>query len=527
MDFSMYDIALFLFSFLASLVVALSAVKFDRWLADKKELELILLSLGFEMAENISIARTIAKKAEEDIKTIQNMKHPFAPFPTFSDLAYYRAKNSDVFFHFVNNERTGGAKELVKNLHECYNSIRLVNSMMQSEQQVKLEIMMGRCPKEYEEQLLATTQRTVREVIEPQLIKTLLLLGQIEPKLHKVVSLLSEISKDQNVRTYMESRGKEKPEKPAGHKRGKASALVWLAFIPLLIAVLIAAWMLPCFLVSSFPQTQIQSYGFPPHVESTLELKLAITDINPDFCTFTYTMRYRVEVNHTEEADFHMLIIPKGNGPCGVGVPFGNLKFDGVSYSFNATSWTDYNTYSYSGEMTLPIPYKSPEQFPADTYASSTIYVWFSKPVYPKVNINLYSSIPKSFIVSIRELGLISPEALYNQFDIGDKLFMGKPSVDVLAFQVVVQRDRSSLILYSAYVIFITLIIYYSATLSRIASIELPNKLQMFVGLSIAVVAFLWSVRPVVGTITIAEVGLMFGLFVWLLIEIRDWYRRS
>jgi hypothetical protein len=104
---------------------------------------------------------------------------------------------------------------------------------------------------------------------------------------------------------------------------------------------------------------------------------------------------------------------------------------------------------------------------------------------------------------------------------------MGKPSVDALAFQVVVQRDISSLILYSAYVIFVTLIIYYSAALSRIASVELPSKLQMFVGLSIAVVAFLWSVRPVVGTITIVEVGLMFGLFVWLLIEIRDWYRKS
>ena len=523
----MYEIILFLFSVLASLFVALSAVKFDRWLTDKKELKLILLSLGFEITENISIARTIAKKAEDNIKTVQNMKHPFAPFPTFSDLAYLKAKNSDVFFHFVDKEKTGMARELVKNLHECYNSIRLVNSMMESEQQVKLEIMMGRCPKEYGEQLLATTRRTVQEAIEPQLIKTLLLLGQAEPKLHKTVSLLSEIPKNQNARTCMKNRGKEKTEKPAKHKRGKASVLIWLLFFPLLIVMLMVAWMLPCFLVSSFPQTQIQSYGSPTHVESTLELKLAINDINPDFCTFSYTMRYRVEVNYTVEADFHMLIIPKGNGPCGVGVPFGSLKFEGISYSFNATSWTDYNTYSYSGEMTLPIPYKSPEQFPADTYASSTIYIWFSKAVYPKVNINLYSSIPKSFIVSIRELGLVTPDALYKQFDIGDKLFMGKPSVDALAFQVVVQRDISSLILYSAYVIFVTLIIYYSAALSRIASIELPSKLQMFVGLSIAVVAFLWSVRPVVGTITIVEVGLMFGLFVWLLIEIRDWYRKS
>lgn len=318
-----------------------------------------------------------------------------------------------------------------------------------------------------------------------------------------------------------------KSKKTTKRKISRASALIWFLFFPLLIVILMVAWMFPSFLVSCFPQTQIQSYGFPPHAESTLELKLAINDINPDFCTFSYTMRYRVEVNYTVRADFHMLIIPKGNGTCGIGVPFDNLKYDGISYTFNATSWTDYNTYSHSGAMTLPIPYKSPEQFPADTYVSSTIYVWFSEPVYPKVKINLYSSIPKSSIVSIKELGLVTPDTLYEQFDIGDKLFVGKPLIDVLAFQILVQRDRPSLILYSAYVLFIALMIYYSATLSRIASIELSSKLQMFVGLSIAVIAFLWSVRPVVGTITFVEVGLMFGLFVWLLIEISDWYRKS
>ena len=188
----MYEFILFLFSVLASLSVALSAVKFDRWLADKKELKSILLGIGFEMAENISIARTVAKKAEDNIKTLQNMKHPFAPFPAFSDLAYLRAKNSDVFFRFVDKERTDVARDLVKNLHECYNAIRLVNSMIESEQQVKLEIMMGRCPKEYGEQLLATTRRTVQEAIEPQLVKTLLLLGQVEPKLNKTIWLLAK-----------------------------------------------------------------------------------------------------------------------------------------------------------------------------------------------------------------------------------------------------------------------------------------------------------------------------------------------
>lgn len=194
----MIEIIFLLLSIPSSLFVALFAVKFDRWLADKKELKSILMGIGFEMAENISIARTIAKKAEDDLKTLRSTNFPFAPMPTFSDSAYVRAKNSEVFFHFMGRERTGVARELVKNLHECYNSIRLVNFMMESEQQVKLEIMMQRCPKEYGEQLIATTKRTVHEVIEPQLTKTLLLLWQVEPKLRKIISFLSKIRANQN-----------------------------------------------------------------------------------------------------------------------------------------------------------------------------------------------------------------------------------------------------------------------------------------------------------------------------------------
>jgi hypothetical protein len=69
---------------------------------------------------------------------------------------------------------------------------------MESEQKVKIEIMMQRCPKEYGEQLSATTKRTIQEVIETTLIRTLLLLGQVEPKLNKTASLLSKIPANQN-----------------------------------------------------------------------------------------------------------------------------------------------------------------------------------------------------------------------------------------------------------------------------------------------------------------------------------------
>lgn len=66
----MDEIIFFLVSIPSSLFVALLAVKFDRWLSDKKELNSILCGIGFEMAENISIARTIAKKAEDEVSQV-------------------------------------------------------------------------------------------------------------------------------------------------------------------------------------------------------------------------------------------------------------------------------------------------------------------------------------------------------------------------------------------------------------------------------------------------------------------------
>jgi len=194
----MDEVVFLLLPVLSSLFIALLAVKFDRWLGDKKDLSSILSGLGFEIVENLSIAKTITKKAEDDRKALQTMRIPFAPMPAFSDSAYLRAKNSDAFLNYVSKNKTGVAKELIRNLHECYNSIRLVNSMLESKEKVKLEIMMQRCPKEYGEQLSATTKRTIQEAIEPILMNTLLLLEQAEPKLNKTISLLSKIPANQN-----------------------------------------------------------------------------------------------------------------------------------------------------------------------------------------------------------------------------------------------------------------------------------------------------------------------------------------
>jgi hypothetical protein len=181
MSLQMSDVFIFLASVPSSLFVALLAVWFDRRIGDKKELDSVISALGFEIVENISIAKTITEKAENEIKTFQTNQISFAPMPTFSNIAYFRAKNTGCFLDFVNKNKSGVEKELIEGLQVCYNA-----------QGLKLELIMQRGSKEKGEQISTNIIKTIQEVIEPSLTKMALLILKIDPKLHKTMSPLSE-----------------------------------------------------------------------------------------------------------------------------------------------------------------------------------------------------------------------------------------------------------------------------------------------------------------------------------------------
>ncbi len=126
------------------------------------------------------------------LKTSQTNQISFAPMPTFSNIAYFRAKNTGCFLDFVNKNKSGVEKELLAGLQVCYNAMRLVNKMIESQQGLKLELIMQRGSKEKGEQISTNIIKTIQEVIEPSLTKMALLILKIDPKLHKTISPLSE-----------------------------------------------------------------------------------------------------------------------------------------------------------------------------------------------------------------------------------------------------------------------------------------------------------------------------------------------
>jgi len=208
----------------------------------------------------------------------------------------------------------------------------------------------------------------------------------------------------------------------------------------------------------------------------------------------------------------------------GVSVPFENLKHDAPYYSLNLLTgeWITYDKYSHSENFRMPIASKSPERFPADFYLSSTIYVWFDGAFYPEIKLSPSSSVPKGFILSLNQPKLVNATYFYlNILPRAHRLALGKPPNDVMAFEIVIQRDLQSLSFHLVYIVFILWFTYEALAISHIKIRQAGERLKIFAGLTIASIAFLLSIRQVVNVITWSEIMVIIIVGAWFLFEIK------
>jgi len=176
----------------------------------------------------------------------------------------------------------------------------------------------------------------------------------------------------------------------------------------------------------------------------------------------------------------------------------------------------DYRTWKYSYTSVLTLEWNS-VGFPVDIFESPIIYVWTTLDIYP--SIELESPEPTGFVFTLRKVGLTDPKKAYESFTIAQKMGQGLPSVQPFGFQIVIQRDTNFMLLYLLYFLFVFFLIYYIAALSRLTKIGFERKIQLLATLSISVIAFIWTLRQIAGTICYIELTLMFEIFAWIFIE--------
>lgn len=305
----------------------------------------------------------------------------------------------------------------------------------------------------------------------------------------------------------------------------------------ILPAILISAYilfMLPQLLTSINQQTVIPASGLfsdMPILELSIEPSIENLDIS--YFTTKSTMNLYIKENATIETGYNLIVIPMGydSGSHGVGVPFQNLPHEYPAYVINSTQdweWITCDKYSYSENLQIPIAHRFPERFPADHYLSSTIYVWFSGSFYPEVKLSPASSVPRGFILTLSQPRLVDPTDFYlNILPPLFRLAYSKPANRVLAFEIGIQRDSQSLQLYVIYIAFLLLFTYEILAISRLKVKQLKDKINIFVGLAIASIAFLWSIRLVVNVMTFSEILLATIIAGWLLLEIKDALRKK
>lgn len=302
----------------------------------------------------------------------------------------------------------------------------------------------------------------------------------------------------------------------------------WLAgFVVVLTILFILILGLPIW-HAFFPTEAISGTNLLTDVDLKIILQPSLTDLNANYFSFSCNMQMYIMENSTRKLDYNVLLAPppivESSNATGFSVPFQNLTPQGevVIFSQDYKQYWRAQEYTYQTSMSSAYIAKESVLFPGDYYSSSVIYVWFSEPFYPEIDLSPTSSLPRGFTAYLSSPSFVKPDEFYrNEVQGFSRLFIGKPSYDVMAFQIIFQRDTPSMVSYSIYAF---ILLYASGVvliLSHFRIVELKDRLSIFVGLAIASIAFLWSIGQVAGVISWSEIVLIVMLGVAISAEIR------
>jgi len=305
--------------------------------------------------------------------------------------------------------------------------------------------------------------------------------------------------------------------------------VIWLLGGPIVIISIFLMYTGPMFLDASSPRTHVAAVGLPRDVELGITLEPFINDLDTNYFLLPCTMKMGIKQNSTRTLDYNIVVTPEpiasGSYATAVSIPFANLQHTGHYDSLDLISkeWSAFEEYSYSLNLSSAYTFRTTQRFPGDFYWSSMICVWFNAPMYPEIELSPTLTLPRGFIAVLTRPFFVKPQYFYeNMIHPFDRLFIGMPSNDVMVFQIEVLRDTSSIVLYSFYIVTILYASYEVLALSRLRTKKLEDRLNVFVGVAIASVAFLWSVRQVTNVISWYEMILLAVLGAWISLEVKE-----
>lgn len=290
--------------------------------------------------------------------------------------------------------------------------------------------------------------------------------------------------------------------------------------VPGILLLTFSSITVPTFWLSAYPITRIPSCKTPNDVYLLLNIRLTnISNNRFESISAKWEVIYNILPNSSREPT-RVSLAETLPGWSGFSASLGDYPSENTTYFFNKNgiwTWSRYRTWKYSYASVLTLKWNS-VGFPVDMFESPIIYVWTTPDIYP--SIKLESPETTGFVFTLRKVGLTDPKKVYESFTIAQKLGQGLPSVQPFGFQLVIQRDSNFMLLYFLYFLFVFFLIYYIAALSRLTKMELERKIQLLATLSISVIAFIWTLRQIAGTICYIELTLMVEIFALIFIEV-------
>jgi hypothetical protein len=302
------------------------------------------------------------------------------------------------------------------------------------------------------------------------------------------------------------------------------SATFWFFVVPIILIALFFLITWPTLQYSVYPLKEIPSYASPNDVYSVLDISLVNLSSANNFAavSVTWDERYNVLVNSSRQPPVFTLTETSFGWAC-FSAPMTDYPSDNSTYFFIENGkawWADYRTWEYSYSCSSPFQWNT-LLFPIDTFESPPIYVWASDGTY--LDIKLESSAASGFVVTLKPTGLVEPMTVYQQENLAQRLGLGLPSGGFpYSFQIVIQRDISSITLYSLYFLLIFLIVYLIGGFARLVITDVEKRMGIIATLSISVIAFLWTLRQIAGSITYIEGSLFLELLGFIALEIVD-----
>ena len=293
-------------------------------------------------------------------------------------------------------------------------------------------------------------------------------------------------------------------------------------FVYRLVVLVIVSIAVPTFFVFSLESTyspieEISSVTQSPDAFAIVSIHVSTDDQTLDWFEFDLSIKY-YSLNGTS-VPCRAYVIILGDGSYGdIGVSLSEFEYKEIVYFHSNDSWTIYEKWEYQISGGFPREISTETDFPYDRYISPRFCIWTN--TTSEIEIRLVSDAPDGYVMSLSDYHFASSTSVWNEMNLGQRLFVGVPEMDPLMFRVSTYRNQTARLVLVVPLTALLILFSWLAVLTTIKVSDETRRLQILLGSTIGIFGTILSLtQSARGVSFFLLAGIAFPA-VWLLSEI-------